>query len=180
MTKTILGIIGGSGVYDITMENARWERVDSPWGEASDALRMGEIDGLPVVFLPRHGRGHVYSPSTINYRANIDCLKRAGVTDVVSLSAVEALSAELWPQLITVVVSLPDARKGERLALLTTDATCTRDAFSQFAKRKGVTELSVPADILIVDKIPLLGSGKPDYVAALNLAKERLASKSAA
>ena len=100
--------------------------------------------------------------------------------EMVSLSAVEALSAELWPQLITVVVSLPDARKGERLALLTTDANCTREQFSQFAKRKGATELMVPADILVVDKIPLLGSGKPDYVAALNVAKERVASRSAA
>ena len=97
MSKTILGIIGGSGVYDIAMDNARWQRIDSPWGEASDALRMGEIDGLPIVFMPRHGRGHVFSPSTINYRANIDCLKRAGVTDLVSLSAVGSLKAELAP-----------------------------------------------------------------------------------
>jgi 5'-methylthioadenosine phosphorylase len=97
MTKTILGIIGGSGVYDIAMDNARWQRIESPWGEASDALRMGEIDGLSVAFMPRHGRGHVYSPSTINYRANIDCLKRAGVTDLVSLSAVGSLKAELPP-----------------------------------------------------------------------------------
>ncbi len=100
--------------------------------------------------------------------------------EMVSLSAVEVLSAELWPQLITVVVSLPDARKGERLALLTTDAACTRDAFIQFAKRKGATELMIPADILVVERIPLLGSGKPDYVAALALAKERAAAKSAA
>lgn len=99
--------------------------------------------------------------------------------EMVSLSAVEALSAELWPHLITVVVSLPDARKGERLALLTTDPACTREAFSQFAKRKGATELMVPADILLVDRIPLLGSGKPDYVAALALAKERLVAKAA-
>ena len=98
--------------------------------------------------------------------------------EMVSLSAVEALSAELWPQLITVVVSMPDARKGERLALLTTDPTCTREAFSQFARRKGATELMVPADVLVVDKIPLLGSGKPDYVAALALAKEKLAGRS--
>jgi 5'-methylthioadenosine phosphorylase len=97
MTKTVLGIIGGSGVYDIAMDNARWHHVESPWGDASDALRMGEIDGLRVVFMPRHGRGHVYSPSTINYRANIDCLKRAGVTDLVSLSAVGSLKAELPP-----------------------------------------------------------------------------------
>jgi 5'-methylthioadenosine phosphorylase len=97
MAKSILGIIGGSGVYDIAMDNARWQRIDSPWGESSDALRMGEIDGLPIVFMPRHGRGHIYSPGSINYRANIDCLKRAGVTDLVSLSAVGSLKAELPP-----------------------------------------------------------------------------------
>jgi acyl-[acyl-carrier-protein]-phospholipid O-acyltransferase/long-chain-fatty-acid--[acyl-carrier-protein] ligase len=98
--------------------------------------------------------------------------------EMVSLSAVEALAAELWPNLITVVVALPDVRKGERLALLTTDANCTREAFSQFARRKGATELMVPADILVVSKIPLLGSGKPDYVAALELAKETIAARS--
>lgn len=100
--------------------------------------------------------------------------------EMVSLSAIEAMSAELWPQLNTVVVSLPDPRKGERLALLTTDATSTREAFLQFAKRKGVTELSVPAEFLVVEKIPLLGSGKPDYVAALAMAKEKVAAKTAA
>lgn len=100
--------------------------------------------------------------------------------EMVSLSAVEAMAAELWPQLITVVVALPDQRKGERLALLTTDAACTRDAFLQFARRKGATELSVPADILVVEKIPLLGSGKPDYVSALAVAKEHMARRTAA
>lgn len=100
--------------------------------------------------------------------------------EMVSLSAVEALSAELWPHLITVVVALPDVRKGERLVLLTTDAACTREAFSQFARRKGATELMVPAEILVTDKIPLLGSGKPDYVSALALAKERYAARPAA
>ncbi len=103
MTKSVLGIIGGSGLYDIPMENARWERVASPWGEASDALRIGEIGGLTVVFLPRHGRGHVFSPTTINYRANIDCLKRAGVTDVISLSAVGSLKEDLPPGTFVVV-----------------------------------------------------------------------------
>ena len=95
--QSILGILGGSGLYDIPMDNARWVRVDSPWGEPSDQLRIGEINGLKVVFLPRHGRGHVFSPSTINYRANIDCLKRAGVTDVISLSAVGSLQENLPP-----------------------------------------------------------------------------------
>jgi 5'-methylthioadenosine phosphorylase len=87
MSKSVLGIIGGSGLYDIDMEGARWQRVESPWGEPSDALRCGTISGLDVVFLPRHGRGHRLSPTDIDYRANIDCLKRAGVTDLVSLSA---------------------------------------------------------------------------------------------
>ena len=97
MTATVLGIIGGSGIYDIPMDNARGERASSPWGEPSDELRRGAIDGMPVVFLPRHGRGHVQSPTTINYRANIDVMKRAGVTDLYSLSAVGSLKEELPP-----------------------------------------------------------------------------------
>jgi 5'-methylthioadenosine phosphorylase len=104
MTKTILGIIGGSGVYDIAMDKARWQDIDTPWGAPSDALRLGEIDGLPVAFLPRHGRGHVHSPSAINYCANIDALKQVGVTDLVSLSAVGSLKAELPPGMFV----LPD------------------------------------------------------------------------
>ena len=103
MSQSVLGIIGGSGVYDVPMDNARWETVTSPWGEPSDQLRCGEISGLPVVFLPRHGRGHDYSPSSINYRANIDVLKRAGVTDVISLSAVGSLKEELTPGTFVVV-----------------------------------------------------------------------------
>ncbi len=103
MTKTVLGIIGGSGVYDIEMDNARWKSVKSPWGKPSDQVRMGEIGGLPVVFLPRHGRGHVYSPTTINYRANIDVMKRLGVTDLISLSAVGSLKEELPPGMFVLV-----------------------------------------------------------------------------
>lgn len=97
MTRAVLGIIGGSGVYDIDMDKARWRTVKSPWGEPSDQVRTGEINGLPVAFLPRHGRGHVYSPTTINYRANMDVMKRLGVTDLVSLSAVGSLKEELPP-----------------------------------------------------------------------------------
>jgi 5'-methylthioadenosine phosphorylase len=97
MAKSVLGIIGGSGVYDIEMDNARWETIASPWGEPSDQVRRGEIGGLPVVFLPRHGRGHRFSPTTINYRANIDILKRAEVTDVISLSACGSFREELAP-----------------------------------------------------------------------------------
>src|SRR3979411_3526880 len=88
MTKAVLGIIGGSGVYDLPgLENVREERIASPWGEPSGALRIGEMSGLPVVFLPRHDKGHRLSPSDINYRANIDILKRAGDTNLTSFSS---------------------------------------------------------------------------------------------
>ena len=103
MSKSVLGIIGGSGVYDLPFEEAAWKTVESPWGPPSDQLRCGEIDGLPVVFLPRHGRGHIYSPTTINYRANIDAMKRMGVTDIVSLSAVGSLKEELPPGMFVLV-----------------------------------------------------------------------------
>ena len=98
MTKAILGVIGGSGVYDLPgLTDRREERVASPWGEPSDALVFGRIGTTELVFLPRHGRGHVYSPSDINYRANIDALKRVGVTDLVSLSACGSFKEELPP-----------------------------------------------------------------------------------
>ncbi|SON56537.1 S-methyl-5'-thioadenosine phosphorylase [Hartmannibacter diazotrophicus] len=98
MTRTILGIIGGSGIYDLPgLSHAEWQEVESPWGEPSDAVRVGMIDDLQVVFLPRHGRGHRYAPSDINYRANIDVMKRMGVTDLVSVSAVGSLKEELSP-----------------------------------------------------------------------------------
>jgi 5'-methylthioadenosine phosphorylase len=96
--KAVLGVIGGSGVYDLPgLEDIREERIASPWGEPSDALRMGRIGGTAVVFLARHGRGHRLSPSDINYRANIDVLKRAGVTDLVALSACGSFKDELPP-----------------------------------------------------------------------------------
>jgi 5'-methylthioadenosine phosphorylase len=98
MTKTVLGIIGGSGVYDIDgLTDAHWERVASPWGKPSDELLFGQLAGVDMVFLPRHGRGHIHSPTSINYRANIDCLKRAGVTDVISVSACGSFREELAP-----------------------------------------------------------------------------------
>jgi 5'-methylthioadenosine phosphorylase len=98
MTKAVLGIIGGSGVYDLPgLEKVRSKTIRSPWGQPSGPLRIGEIAGLPVVFLSRHGEGHRNSPSDINYRANIDILKRAGVTDLVSLSACGSFKEELPP-----------------------------------------------------------------------------------
>src|SRR5215831_2214842 len=109
MTKAVLGILGGSGIYDLPgLTNMREQRVASPWGEPSDVLRIGEIDGLPVVFLSRHGQGHRLSPSDINYRANIDALKRAGVTDLVSLSACGSFKEELPPGTFVLVDQFVD------------------------------------------------------------------------
>ena len=109
MTRSTLGIIGGSGIYDPPgLEHAREARIESPWGEPSAALRIGEIAGLPVVFLSRHDRGHRLSPSDINYRANIDVLKRAGVTDLVSLSACGSFKEELAPGTFVLVDQFVD------------------------------------------------------------------------
>src|SRR5437870_5679075 len=107
--KAVLGIIGGSGVYDLPgLENVREERIASPWGEPSGALRIGQIAWLPVVFLSRHDQGHRLSPSDINYRANIDVLKRAGVTDLVSLSACGSFKEELAPGTFVLVDQFVD------------------------------------------------------------------------
>ncbi len=98
MVKSVLGVIGGSGIYDLPgLENSEWVAVESPWGAPSDKVRIGYIDGLKVVFLPRHGQGHALSPTGINYRANIDVLKRCGVTDLVSVSACGSLKEEFAP-----------------------------------------------------------------------------------
>jgi 5'-methylthioadenosine phosphorylase len=98
MSVSVLGIVGGSGFYALPgLDNARWETVASPWGQPSDAILFADIGGLPVRFLPRHGRGHKISPTEINYRANIDCLKRAGVTDLVSISACGSLKKKYPP-----------------------------------------------------------------------------------
>lgn len=100
----VIGIIGGSGIYDINgLTNKRWQKVESSFGEPSDEFLFGELDDVQMVFLPRHGRGHVHSPSEINYRANIDALKRAGVTDIVSVSAVGSLREHLKPGMFVIV-----------------------------------------------------------------------------
>jgi len=109
MQKAVLGVIGGSGVYDLPgMEDVREEYIASPWGEPSDALRFGRIGQTQVVFLPRHGRGHKVSPSDINYRANIDAMKRAGVTDIVSLSACGSFREALHPGLFVLIDQFVD------------------------------------------------------------------------
>ena len=102
--KPVLGVIGGSGVYEIDgLTDVAWRRVESPWGEPSDELLFGSLDGVQMVFLPRHGRGHRHSPSSINYRANIDAMKRAGVTDIVSVSACGSFRDELVPGMFVIV-----------------------------------------------------------------------------
>jgi 5'-methylthioadenosine phosphorylase len=99
-----IGVIGGSGLYDIEgLQNRHWHKVKTPWGEPSDELLTGTLDGTECVFLPRHGRGHKLSPSHLNYRANIDALKRLGVTHVISLSAVGSLREELPPGMFVIV-----------------------------------------------------------------------------
>jgi len=102
--RPLIGMIGGSGLYDMEgLSNTQWVRVESAFGEPSDELLFGEIDGHRIVFLPRHGRGHRIPPTQINYRANIDALKRAGVTDILSFSAVGSLREDLPPGSFVVV-----------------------------------------------------------------------------
>ncbi len=107
--KPVLGVIGGSGVYDIEgLSDKRWRKVDSSFGAPSDELLFGELNGLSMVFLPRHGRGHRIPPSEINFRANVDALKRAGVTDVISVSAVGSLREHLRPGMFVIADQFVD------------------------------------------------------------------------
>ena len=96
MSDTVIGVIGGSGIYEIDgLDGAEWLTVDSPWGKPSDQILTGTLDGVKMAFLPRHGRGHVHSPTTVPYRANIDALKRAGCTDILAISAVGSLREQI-------------------------------------------------------------------------------------
>ncbi len=98
MSEWVLGIIGGSGLYNIDgLENEQWIQIDTPWGSPSDEILFAEMNGIKLRFLPRHGRGHALSPSDVNYRANIDAMKRAGCTDILSLSAVGSLKEAYAP-----------------------------------------------------------------------------------
>ena len=107
--RPVIGVVGGSGVYGLAgLRDTQWRRVQSPWGEASDELLFGTLDGVQLVFLPRHGRGHRLSPSDINYRANIDVLKRAGCTDVISVSACGSFREELSPGTFVLVDQFVD------------------------------------------------------------------------
>ncbi len=109
MAQAILGIIGGSGVYDLPgLKNTRRERIATPWGTPSDEFLFGEIGQTQAVFLPRHGRGHRLSPTGINYRANIDALKRVGVTDLISVSACGSFRSQYFPGLFVLIDQFVD------------------------------------------------------------------------
>ena len=120
MTGWTIGVIGGSGLYAIdALEDAQWIEVASPWGKPSDALLTGSIAGVKFAFLPRHGRGHAIPPGELNARANIDVLKRAGCTDVVSISAVGSLAEELPPGRCVVVDQFIDRARGRASSFFT-------------------------------------------------------------
>jgi len=109
MSKAVVGVIGGSGVYALDgLEITREARIESPWGEASDALRFGRMGNTECVFLSRHGQGHRLTPSTINYRANIDALKRAGVTDIIAMSACGSFRREFYPGTFVLIDQIID------------------------------------------------------------------------
>ncbi len=147
---TVIGVVGGSGVYDLDgLVEARWERVDSPFGTPSDEVLRGTLDGVEYVFLPRHGRGHRIPPSAIDFRANIDVLKRAGVTDLVSVSACGSLREDLPPGTFVVVdqfIDRTNARtktffdEGIAVHVAMADPVCARlgDALTAAAASAGI------------------------------------------
>ena len=162
MTDWTIGIIGGSGLYAIdALENPQWIDVASPWGKPSDALLTGTIAGVKFVFLPRHGRGHVVSPGELNARANIDVLKRAGVTDVVSISAVGSLAEELPPGGFVVVDQFIDRTKGRPSSFYTSgmvahvsmaDPVCPRlSGMAAAAARAAGAEVTAGATYLAME-----------------------------
>lgn len=109
MGETVIGVIGGSGIYEIEgLDGAEWVSVETPWGDPSDRILTGALGGIRMAFLPRHGRGHVHSPNTVPYRANIDALKRLGVTDVVSVSACGSFREEMAPRDFVIVDQFVD------------------------------------------------------------------------
>lgn len=113
MSATMIAVIGGSGIYEIDgLEGATWNTVDTPWGPPSDQILTGRLDGIDMAFLPRHGRGHVHSPTSVPYRANIDALKRLGATDVISVSACGSFRAEMAPGEFVIVDQFIDRTFG--------------------------------------------------------------------
>ncbi|MCI2398903.1 S-methyl-5'-thioadenosine phosphorylase [Aliiroseovarius subalbicans] len=148
---TMIGVIGGSGLYEIDgLEQAQWVTVNTPWGAPSDAILTGVLGGVKMAFLPRHGRGHVHSPSTVPYRANIDALKRLGVTDVISVSACGSFREDMAPGDFVIVDQFIDRTFAREKSFFGTGCvahvsvahpTCPRlgDACHEAAKDAGIT-----------------------------------------
>jgi 5'-methylthioadenosine phosphorylase len=127
----VLGVIGGSGIYQLDgLSNPGWKPVESPFGQPSDEILLGDIDGQPVAFLPRHGRGHRIPPHRIDYRANVDALKRVGVTDLISLSAVGSLREDLTPGTFVVVDQFID-RTRQRIGSFFTEGVVAHVDFAR-------------------------------------------------
>ncbi len=151
MTETFLGIIGGSGIYDMAgLQDAAWITADSPWGAPSDAVLTGRLEGVKMAFLPRHGRGHVHSPTTVPYRANIDALKRLGVADIISVSACGSFREEMAPGDFVIVDQFIDRTFAREKSFFGTGCvahvslahpTCPRlsDACAAAAEAAGIT-----------------------------------------
>ena len=151
MAETVIGVIGGSGVYAIDgLEDAAWTTVESPFGTPSDAILTGRLDGVRMAFLPRHGRGHVHSPSTVPYRANIDAMKRLGVTDIVSVSACGSFREAMAPGDFVIVDQFIDRTVGRAASFFGTGCVahvsmahpvCPRlgDAAEAAARAEGIT-----------------------------------------
>lgn len=151
MTQTKIAVIGGSGIYEIAgLQDAQWESVDTPWGKPSDQVLTGTLDGVSMAFLPRHGRGHVHSPTTVPYRANIDALKRIGVTDVISVSACGSFREHMAPGDFVVVDQFIDRTYAREKSFFGTGCvahvsvahpTCPRlsDACETAAKDAGIS-----------------------------------------
>jgi 5'-methylthioadenosine phosphorylase len=151
MRRTKIGIIGGSGLYDIDgLQNPTWQRVDGPWGAPSDEMLTGTLDSVEMVFIPRHGRGHVHSPSSVPYRANIDALKRLGVTDVISVSACGSFNEDMAPGHFVIVDQFIDRTTARESSFFGTgcvahvsiaNPTCSRlsQACQEAANIQGIT-----------------------------------------
>lgn len=149
--QTKIGIIGGSGLYQLdALQNPEWVSVATPWGAPSDQILTGVLDGVPMAFLPRHGRGHVHAPSDVPYRANIDALKRLGVTDVISVSACGSFREEMAPGDFVIVDQFIDRTRGRVSSFFGSGCvahvslahpTCPRlsTACAQAARAAGVT-----------------------------------------
>lgn len=152
--KPVIGIIGGSGLYDIaSLENKEWRRVDTPWGAPSDELLFGTLNGVRCVFLPRHGRGHPIPPSRLNYRANIAAMKIAGVTDIISLSAVGSLREDLPPGHFVIVDQFIDR---------------------SFAREKSFFDTGCVAHVSVADPVcPRIGDVAEEKLKELNIAFTR-------